>query len=190
MSMNQRLRLPLSGAQAGIWFAQQLDPANPIYNTGEYVEIHGPVDPARFEQALRHVLVQAESLHAQFGEDENGPWQIIDPSPDFPFYFIDVSTAANPESEALFWMKKDLSKPVDLKCDPLFTEALFKLSDQRFFWYQRIHHIAIDGFGFSLIAQKVAETYTALMNDRMIAADEAFASFREVIEEEKVLSCL
>ncbi|AXM89914.1 non-ribosomal peptide synthetase [Anoxybacillus ayderensis G10] len=186
MSMNQRLRLPLSGAQAGIWFAQQLDPANPIYNTGEYVEIHGPVDPARFEQALRHVLVQAESLHAQFGEDENGPWQIIDPSPDFPFYFIDVSTAANPESEALFWMKKDLSKPVDLKCDPLFTEALFKLSDQRFFWYQRIHHIAIDGFGFSLIAQKVAETYTALMNDRMIAADEAFASFREVIEEEKV----
>ena len=35
--------LPLSAAQAGIWFAQALDRANPIYNTSEYVEIHGPM---------------------------------------------------------------------------------------------------------------------------------------------------
>ncbi|WP_278342538.1 condensation domain-containing protein, partial [Parageobacillus thermoglucosidasius] len=184
MSNRQHIRLPLSGAQAGIWFAQQLDPENPIYNTGEYIEINGPVDPALFEKTLRHVLVEAESLHARFGEDENGPWQTIDPSPDFPFYFMDVSTAENPQEEAMLWMKKDLSKPVDLTCGPLFTEALFKLSDHRFFWYQRIHHIAIDGFGFSLIAQKVAQVYTALVDNAPVDG-EKFASLHQVIEEEK-----
>lgn len=40
------LQYSLTGAQTGIWFAQQLDPDNPIYNTAEYIEINGPVNIA------------------------------------------------------------------------------------------------------------------------------------------------
>ncbi|RCK12961.1 hypothetical protein DT075_06980 [Bacillus licheniformis] len=69
----QHNRKPLSGAQAGIWFAQQLDPENPIYNTAEYVEIKGPLDQELFEKALRHVIKEAESFHARFGEDQDLP---------------------------------------------------------------------------------------------------------------------
>jgi glyine---[glycyl-carrier protein] ligase len=29
----------LSRSQIGIWIAQQLDPTNPVYNVGEYLEI-------------------------------------------------------------------------------------------------------------------------------------------------------
>ncbi|MBW7462243.1 hypothetical protein K0U00_50150, partial [Paenibacillus sepulcri] len=96
---------PLSGAQSGIWFAQQLDPENPIYNTGEWVEIHGPVDTACFEAALRQAVGEAESLHARFGEDRDGPWQIIDPSSDWPLHRIDVSAEPNPREAAEAWMK-------------------------------------------------------------------------------------
>lgn len=60
-------RWPLSGAQSGIWFAQQLDPDNPIFNTGEYIDIRGPVDPDRFETAVRQAVMEAEALHARFG---------------------------------------------------------------------------------------------------------------------------
>lgn len=45
------LQYSLTGAQTGIWFAQQLDPDNPIYNTAEYIEINGPVNIALFEEA-------------------------------------------------------------------------------------------------------------------------------------------
>ena len=34
----------LSGAQSGIWFATELEPDNPIYNTGEYIEINGIIN--------------------------------------------------------------------------------------------------------------------------------------------------
>jgi hypothetical protein len=71
----------------GIWFAQQLDPENPIYNTAEYVEIKGPLDQELFEKALRHVMKEAESFHARFGEDQDGPWQVIVPSADFPIHY-------------------------------------------------------------------------------------------------------
>ncbi|MEC1667414.1 non-ribosomal peptide synthetase [Bacillus mojavensis] len=177
------LQYSLTGAQSGIWFAQQLDPDNPIYNTAEYIEINGPIDISLFEKALRHVIKEAESLHVRFGEDMDGPWQMMNPSPDVQLHVIDVSSEPNPEKTALNWMKADLAKPVDLQHDPLFREALFKAGPQRFFWYQRIHHIAIDGFGFSLIAQRVAQAYTALAGGRS-ADDRSFGSLQDILAED------
>ncbi|MEC1430105.1 non-ribosomal peptide synthetase DhbF [Bacillus subtilis] len=177
------LQYSLTGAQTGIWFAQQLDPDNPIYNTAEYIEINGPVNIALFEEALRHVIKEAESLHVRFGENMDGPWQMINPSPDVQLHVIDVSSEPDPEKTALNWMKADLAKPVDLGYDPLFNEALFIVGPDRFFWYQRIHHIAIDGFGFSLIAQRVASTYTALIKGQT-AKSRSFGSLQAILEED------
>ncbi|MEC1599028.1 non-ribosomal peptide synthetase DhbF [Bacillus spizizenii] len=177
------LQYSLTGAQTGIWFAQQLDPDNPIYNTAEYIEINGPINIALFEEALRHVIKEAESLHVRFGENMDGPWQMINPSPDVQLHVIDVSSEPDPEKTALNWMKADLAKPVDLGYDPLFNEALFIAGPDRFFWYQRIHHIAIDGFGFSLIAQRVASTYTALMKGQSVT-DRSFGSLQAILEED------
>ncbi|MET4565058.1 non-ribosomal peptide synthetase DhbF [Bacillus subtilis] len=178
------LQYSLTGAQTGIWFAQQLDPDNPIYNTAEYIEINGPINIALFEEALRHVIKEAESLHVRFGENMDGPWQMINPSPDVQLHVIDVSSEPDPEKTALNWMKADLAKPVDLGYDPLFNEALFIAGPDRFFWYQRIHHIAIDGFGFSLIAQRVASTYTALIKGQT-AKGRSFGSLQAILEEDK-----
>ncbi|MCY7763662.1 non-ribosomal peptide synthetase DhbF [Bacillus spizizenii] len=177
------LQYSLTGAQTGIWFAQQLDPDNPIYNTAEYIEINGPINIALFEEALRHVIKEAESLHVRFAENMDGPWQMINPSPDVQLHVIDVSSEPDPEKTALNWMKADLAKPVDLGYDPLFNEALFIAGPDRFFWYQRIHHIAIDGFGFSLIAQRVASTYTALMKGQSVT-DRSFGSLQAILEED------
>ncbi|MEC1922581.1 non-ribosomal peptide synthetase DhbF [Bacillus subtilis] len=177
------LQYSLTGAQTGIWFAQQLDPDNPIYNTAEYIEINGPINIALFEEALRYVIKEAESLHVRFGENMDGPWQMINPSPDVQLHVIDVSSEPDPEKTALNWMKADLAKPVDLGYDPLFNEALFIAGPDRFFWYQRIHHIAIDGFGFSLIAQRVASTYTALIKGQT-AKGRSFGSLQAILEED------
>ncbi|WP_456279693.1 amino acid adenylation domain-containing protein [Bacillus sp. K7] len=177
------LQYSLTGAQTGIWFAQQLDPDNPIYNTAEYIEINGTLNIALFEEALRRVIKEAESLHVRFGENMDGPWQMMNLSPDVQLHVIDVSSEPDPEKTALHWMKADLAKPVDLRHDPLFNEALFLAGPDRFFWYQRIHHIAIDGFGFSLIAQRVASTYAALMKGQSTDG-RSFGSLRAILEED------
>ncbi|MGA8942615.1 MAG: amino acid adenylation domain-containing protein [Thermoactinomyces sp.] len=182
--IDSQTRWPLSGAQSGIWFAQQLDPENPIYNAGEYVEINGPIDPERFESALRQAVRETEALHIRFGEDQDGPWQTICPPSDFSLHFFDVSLEEKPREAAERWMKNDLLQPVDLKKDPLFCQALFKVAPDCFFWYQRIHHIVMDGFGFSLITRRVAEIYTALANN-LAYEKAAFNSFRSVLEEDR-----
>jgi nonribosomal peptide synthetase DhbF len=183
MSNCQEAQWTLSGAQSGIWFAQQLEPENPIYNAGEYIEIKGWLDPVYFELALRQAVKEAEALHVQFGVNELGPWQVVQTASAFPLHFIDVSTEKNPQQAAEKWMQDDLSRPVDLIHEPLFCQALFKVEPDRYFWYQRIHHIVMDGFGSSLISQRVADIYTALINDRSYEED-AFASLHLVLEED------
>jgi nonribosomal peptide synthetase DhbF len=183
MSACRKTRWALSGAQSGIWFAQQLEPENSIYNTAEYIEINGPVDPRLFELAVRQAVKEAEALHVQFGVDKNGPWQIIRPASDFPLHFSDVSAEENPRLEAERWMNEELARPVDLLGDPLFCQALFKAAPDCYLWYQRIHHIVMDGYGFALIARRVAGIYTAMVNQRPYAED-AFDPFYLALEED------
>ena len=69
--------LPLSAAQLGIWFAQELAPSNVDFNGAEYVEIFGAVDPAIFETALRCVVAEADVLSVRFVKYTDGPRQVV-----------------------------------------------------------------------------------------------------------------
>src|SRR5262245_21416750 len=83
--------LPLSAAQLGIWFAQELAPSRVDFNSAEYVEIFGAVDPAIFETALRCVVAEADVLSVRFVNRTDGPRQVIGDLPDWSLPFIDVS---------------------------------------------------------------------------------------------------
>ena len=177
-------RYSLTGAQSGMWFAQQLDPENPTYNAAEYLEIHGEIDPELFERALRRTVMETEALHLRFGEEDRGPYQVMEPTVDWSLHRIDFRGETNPREAAQAWMNTDLAQPVDPRQGPLFTQALFQVAEDRFFWYQRIHHIAMDGYGFSLIAGRVAQIYTALVQGREIDSA-AWGSMRLILQEEE-----
>ncbi|HEY7666323.1 MAG TPA: condensation domain-containing protein, partial [Xanthobacteraceae bacterium] len=175
--------LPLSDAQLGIWFAQALDPSSPAYNLGEYLEIRGSLDAALFESAVREVVEEAEALRVRLVLSADGPRQIVSPQADWSMPFIDISSAAHPQQLAEEWMKTDLARPVDISHGPLFGFALFKAAPDLFFWYARYHHIVADGVGLALVAQRVADVYTALVTGR-IDDDRRFGTLAHVLEEE------
>uniref|UniRef100_UPI0012EA63C9 non-ribosomal peptide synthetase n=1 Tax=Streptomyces apocyni TaxID=2654677 RepID=UPI0012EA63C9 len=163
MSHSQDFQLPLTAAQSGIWFAQQIDPESTVYNTGEYLEIHGPVDGSLFEAALRQVVAEAENLRARFVADETGPRQVIEAAPQWELCHVDVSDRPDPQAAAEEWMRADFARPLDPTQGPLFLFALFKAAPDRWFWLHRYHHLLVDGFTVALIAQRVAAVYTALV---------------------------
>jgi len=154
--------LPLSAAQLGFWFAQQFDQQNATFNVGEYLEIHGPIDSALFEAALRQVILETDVLCIRFIERSGEPRQIMTAPAEWSLPFFDVSGEADPSAAALSWMSADIQRPTDLLRGPLFAFALFKAAANRFLWYARYHHVALDGLSRSLIARRVAEVYTAL----------------------------
>ncbi|MGJ7874794.1 amino acid adenylation domain-containing protein [Streptomyces rochei] len=175
--------LPLTAAQAGVWFAQALRPDSPIFRAAEYLEIHGPVDPALFEQALRHTTAEADALHIRFTDTEEGPRQLVGGEPDWQLSVVDVSGEDDPLGTAESWMRRNLRQRIDLTASPLFTQALFRVADDHWLWYHAYHHILIDGFGAALLVRRVADVYTALLSGTEIAPT-SFTSVRALIDED------
>ncbi|MEV7866695.1 amino acid adenylation domain-containing protein [Streptomyces sp. NPDC088124] len=164
-------RHPLLAAQEGIWTGQQLAPDSPAYNTAEYIRIEGPVDAAALDRALRHVVAETEALNVAFVVDDQGqPWQVGVPAVDWQIHVRDLSAEPDPHAAALTWMARDVSRPVDLEQGPVFGHALLRTAPRTHLWYHRVHHIALDGFGLSLVARRVAEVYTALMDGVPVGA--------------------
>src|SRR5262245_10347873 len=181
--MHAEVMRPLSSAQLGIWLAQQIAPDSPAYNIGEYVEIHGPVEPHLFERSLRLIVAEADALRLRIVECAGTPRQVIGASPTWSMPFVDLSAEADARAVAESWMRFDLARPIDPTREPLFGFALFKASPDRYFWYARYHHLAIDGFTMWLVARRVAEVYTALGAGSAVG-DVAPGSFAVLLEQD------
>ncbi|MGW1678182.1 amino acid adenylation domain-containing protein [Saccharopolyspora sp. NPDC002376] len=154
--------LKLTAAQAGVWFAQEFDPTNPLYRAAEAVEIDGPLDVELLEVALRQAVSETDALRARFDGDGRGRmWQTIEPMLDWSLPQVDLRGAADPEAAAEEWMRAELGTPVELRRSPLFSFAVLRTRQERFTVYLAMHHIILDGFGFALFIQRVAELYTA-----------------------------
>ncbi|WP_338911146.1 non-ribosomal peptide synthase/polyketide synthase [Mycetohabitans rhizoxinica] len=152
---------PLFAAQTEIWLAQQLHPDSPVYNIAQYTTIEGAVDSAVFEAAWQQVISEADSLRLQFIESDEGLRQYIG-SPNGLLPILDFSAEADPLAAAQVWMRADYAQPVDILREPLFRGALLKVAPEQFVWYQRSHHIIMDGYGGVLIAQRIAHVYSAM----------------------------
>ncbi|WP_372641977.1 amino acid adenylation domain-containing protein [Hyphomicrobium sp.] len=175
--------MPLSQAQLSFWLAQILDRDDPAFNIGECVEIHGAIDPQRFELALRQVVEESDALHLRIFETDNGPRQFFKYDPDWELAHLDFSSAANPVEVANAWMQKDMARTFRMDDGPLYRFALLKISPDRYFWYAVNHHIINDGVGWRLVVLRVASAYTAMMKGTPVE-DQTGGSWRELLAEE------
>lgn len=159
-------RLPLSVSQRGMWMGAKIGPKDATFNLAEYCEILGPVDPGLFIAAVKRVANEAEIWRVQIIDDEDGPYQLLAPVSVRPVPFVDVSQQSDPKAAAERWMMDELLQPVDVAVDPLWCCALFKIAEDRYFWYHRSHHIVLDGFSAGLLSRRVAELYNASLEGR------------------------
>ncbi|MFJ9691436.1 amino acid adenylation domain-containing protein [Kitasatospora sp. NPDC101183] len=185
MSDRQDGSLPLTPAQTGVWFAQQMNPRNTVFNLGEYLDISGPVDGDVLETALRLVVGEAQTLRVRFAQVDGAPVQRVVPQDevDVPLRRVDLSREADPRAAALALMAEELGRPVDPLRDPLFHFALFRIAEDRYFWFYRYHHLLTDGYTVVLLGRRVPEVYSALVR-QLPAPESPFAPLDELVAED------
>ena len=154
-------RLPTTSAQYGIWMGQQMAPHSPSYMTAEVIELRGALDAASLGASVVEVLRHCHTLHMRFQIDDEGLWQWPQTPSDAPLAHHDLRHEAQPEAAAQRWIQQSLSVLCDPTQDPLYRSACLQLADDRHQWYLQVHHIALDGFGYGLVAQAVAARYSA-----------------------------
>ncbi|MFD7383491.1 amino acid adenylation domain-containing protein [Streptomyces anulatus] len=184
MPESGEVRLPLTPAQSGIWYAQRIDSSHTVYNIAEYLDIHGPVDPFLFESALRRVVGETDALRVRFVENGELPEQLVLPAVDFAVPVHDLTSEPDPLGSARALMDEDNTLPIDLFGDRLFSFALFRVAEDRWLWYHRIHHILLDGAGVAMLAPRVSEVYSALTAGSPVP-DSPFRPLRELVAAEQ-----
>ncbi|MEV0938463.1 amino acid adenylation domain-containing protein [Streptomyces phaeochromogenes] len=178
------MSLPLSAAQAGVWAGHELDPTGAKYNISEYITFHGVVDHGLLEAAWHQLLQDAESIRVRAvvreGEELR---QLVVPELRPALPLVDLTGEDDPEAAAQAWMDRDRHRPVDLAEGGLITFALLKVADERFHFYERIHHILIDASGGPMITGRMAEVYSALARGEEYGPS-GFAPLSQLLEED------
>ncbi|MCX5046727.1 amino acid adenylation domain-containing protein [Aldersonia sp. NBC_00410] len=151
---------PLSAAQRGIWFAQHVAGSTPI-SIAQYVELVGPLDVALLQRSAQQAGHEFGTGYLRLIEIDGYPFQMVDPNLDEEIDFIDLRGEADAESAARAWMRAEYSAPLDLLSDRLVKLTTLRLADERYYWYARIHHLVLDGFGAMTMLQRAAELYNA-----------------------------
>ncbi|WP_084531625.1 amino acid adenylation domain-containing protein [Nocardia miyunensis] len=151
---------PLTAAQRGIWFAQHLAESSPI-SVAQYVEIVGELDIDLLVEACLTASREFGSGHLRLVEIDGEPRQFVDPEHGAPVEVMDLRADADPVATAHRLMVEDYSAPLDLLRDHLMASVVFQVGEDHFLWYQRAHHIALDGFAAVTVMHRITELYNA-----------------------------
>lgn len=177
-------RLPLVAAQSGIWMAERLSTLPGAWSVAHYVELRGALDPTLLGKAIVAGLQQADTLSLRFEEEEGEVWQWLAADRTFAEpSIIDLRTAPDPHRAATERMQADLAQ--DLRVDggnPLVCHQLLRVGDDCWYWYQRYHHLLVDGFSFPAITRQIAAIYRAWQRGEA-TPESPFTPFAEVVDE-------
>ncbi|MFC9328958.1 amino acid adenylation domain-containing protein [Kitasatospora sp. NPDC057015] len=165
----------LTAAQAGVLAAQRIDPDNPAYNVGQYVELDGPLDTAALEQAVRRTLGEADGLHVRLTEQDGRT--VAEPTgfdaAGWRLPSLDTRGAADPVAAAVGLVRDQLAVPTPLEgpgAGPLTGSLLVRTGEQSHLWFQWFHHLVVDGYSVALLTRRVAEVYTAIVHGEPVPA--------------------
>jgi amino acid adenylation domain-containing protein len=154
-----KLTLP----QQDIYFEQLLYPDQPIYNIGAKIEIKGNLDIGILERAFTALIDQHDAYRSILIKEKD---HVLIKSVDkhqSQLGFIDFSNFSNPAAKATSYIQDEFVKPFDLFARKLLhVFTLIKVEENFFYLFSVYHHIITDGWGTSLMFQRLVQNYNEI----------------------------
>ncbi|ORV90145.1 hypothetical protein AWC11_12610 [Mycobacterium interjectum] len=159
--------LPLTRGQLDIWLAQETGHSGTEWQLGVLVRFDGAVDRELLARAIRHVMREAEPARAAVFEADGQVFQRAIDDADFELAFHDLSDTRHPVQEARRMALSIQHTPMP-PSGPLFNFTLFQTWSDEFYLFGCFHHIIVDGAGITLIANRIATVYAAIVSNAPI----------------------
>ncbi|VTU14934.1 Tyrocidine synthase III [Variovorax sp. SRS16] len=162
---------PLSFAQEGLWFLDQLATGGAAYNIHSVTRLQGPLDAERLERSLQALVARHASLRTAFLATERGPVQQVVPASQAQerFHLARSEPAPNDGTDAVLaqHVAACIAQPFDLSRAPLLRAELLRIAPDHHLLVLVVHHIVADGWSMSVIHRELAQLY-ALRGDACV----------------------
>ncbi len=153
--------LPLSFAQEGLWFIEQLQGSKQYYMPAEFL-LRGELNIQAMRSTVQDVLQRHEILRAKFvkNEQDGQPQLQITDDISAPLEWLDASVVPEETRQAYITshLEAHQNKPFDLAHDCLLRVLVVSDGDEHHLAFN-MHHIVSDGASMALLAQEVEAGY-------------------------------
>ncbi|WP_071189198.1 non-ribosomal peptide synthetase [Trichormus sp. NMC-1] len=155
--------IPLSFAQERLWFLEQLDPNQPLYNEPTALHLRGILEIATLQKSLNEIVRRHESLRTIFTTVEGKPIPTIFPhfNLNLPIVSIELLTPSEQKIEVKRLAIEEALQPFDLGKDPLIRVKLLQLGETEYVLLLTMHHIICDRWSFAILLQELTTLYQA-----------------------------
>ncbi|MFD8814190.1 amino acid adenylation domain-containing protein [Streptomyces sp. NPDC059627] len=156
----------LTDLQERIWYRGRLAAGQASAASDRFalvLGITGHVDQSLFREAAATLSVEDEAGRVRVLDTPEGVRQIDGPAA--PPAFLDVSESDDALAAVHGWVERKLAEPLDPEGTPNQVTALFQASGDRYFWVYVAHRCVQDEYGALVVARRLAEIYTALVNE-------------------------
>ena len=157
---------PQSCAQQRLWFLDQFDPGNSVYNLPVVLRVTGSLDSFLLEQSLNEIIQRHDLLRTTFALQQDEPMQIISPILHLPLAQVDLTALPEPERQAAAEQLAlaAAQEPFDLQQGPLLRVMLLTLREDEAFLLIVFHHIISDGWSVGNFLRELGALYDAKLN--------------------------
>ncbi|WP_435612847.1 amino acid adenylation domain-containing protein [Streptomyces sp. bgisy159] len=149
-------RVPLSFAQARLWFLYRAEGPSPAYNVPMPLRLTGDLDLPALTAALGDLTRRHESLRTVFPAERGVPHQRVLADAEPP---VDVVDAAPGDAARL--LAEAARHPFDLAGEIPLRATVLRLGPREHVLLLLVHHIAADGGSVAPLLGDLAEAYTA-----------------------------
>ncbi|MGC4934077.1 amino acid adenylation domain-containing protein [Gordonia sp. DT30] len=153
-------RFRLDAAQRALWTTAETLPQLPL-NIAQYVELRGPIDIEAFLRHTTEAVRRGQFMQVRYEQTPDGPVGVYDPSLHANPEYLDLRGESDPRAAADAFMRADHSRPVDPATDRVMFGWLLHLGDDHYYFYNRAHHLVVDGISGKDAIRALLDAYTA-----------------------------
>ncbi|WP_167366741.1 non-ribosomal peptide synthetase, partial [Xenorhabdus thuongxuanensis] len=177
----------LHPAQEDVFYEQTFHENNPLYNLGWYTLMEGKVDIIILQQVWRLLYQHVDMLRLRISvNSDNEATQYIQEQSDTALViFHDFTTQPDPEKKAKLWMQQQIDTPINFPNESLYQAALLRITNEKYYFFTKFHHIMIDGVGLFRLHEYTHKLYACLKNGTSTAWLAEIPQYLDTIEKAK-----
>jgi amino acid adenylation domain-containing protein/thioester reductase-like protein len=159
----QSRSFPLSFAQERLWFLDQLEPANPVYNLSAAFRLKTSINAEILQQSINAIVQRHAILRTTFTAGEGRPMQVVTPTAVLAVSVVDLRDLPAIERESCLQrvVAEDARTPFDLTHGPLLRVTLLQVKDEEHVLLVTMHHIISDGWSIEVFLREGLFLYEA-----------------------------